>query len=409
MAATKKNTKSTADSEESPVETNKTVSDSKSILSKFLKENKSDHYNFEEDIDYKVSTGSLILDSQMNGGFGPGLHRFCGINEGGKTSEALEVMRNFLNTVPNSKGYYIKAERLTEEMRERSGIKFVYSAEEWEVGTCFVFECSKYEVVVDSMRQLIMNNSTKVKFLFILDSVDGLLSKGDEDKSFEDSNKVAGGAVIAANFMKRVAIALSKRGHMAIFISQVRADIKLDPYSKAPVRQTTATGGNALLHFANWIFEFLPRYGEDNILKDPKNKKIDVEKNPLLGHWTKVLIKKSPNEKTNLTLKYPICYQRTGGNSIWIEKEIVDLLIAWQLLDDSSSWLKQSEDMIELLDKAGLGGIIPDKMHGLPEVYRQIEASKPVRDFLFDHFKKLIVLERNATIPIASISSDEVF
>ena len=29
---------------------------------------------------------------------------------------------------------------------------------------------------------------------------------------------------------------------MAIFISQVRADIKLDPYTKAPVRQTTATG-----------------------------------------------------------------------------------------------------------------------------------------------------------------------
>ena len=59
--------------------------------------------------------------------------------------------------------------------------------------------------------------------------------------------------MIASDFMKRVSIALAKRGHMAIFVSQVRADIKLDPYSKAPVRQTSATGGNALLHFANFI------------------------------------------------------------------------------------------------------------------------------------------------------------
>ena len=57
---------------------------------------------------------------------------------------------------------------------------------------------------------------------------------------------------------------------MAIFISQVRADIQLDPYSKAPVRQTSATGGNALLHFANWILEFEARYKKDYILEDDK-------------------------------------------------------------------------------------------------------------------------------------------
>jgi len=65
--------------EDSPVVT------SSEILSSFLKNNKEDHYNFEDDFDYKVSSGSLQLDIQLGGGFGPGLHRFCGINEGGKT------------------------------------------------------------------------------------------------------------------------------------------------------------------------------------------------------------------------------------------------------------------------------------------------------------------------------------
>jgi RecA/RadA recombinase len=214
---------------------------SSEVLGSFLKQNAEDHYNFEETVDYKVSSGSLQLDLQLGGGFGPGLHRFCGINESGKSSQSLEVMKNFLLSVPNSKGFYIKAEgRLSPEIQARSGVKFVFTADEWAEGTCFVFESNVYETVVDAMRQLVSKNEEKIKFCFLLDSVDGLIAKNDMDKSFEESAKVAGGAVIAATFMKKMSIALAKRGHMAIFISQVRADIKLDPYSKAPVRQTSA-------------------------------------------------------------------------------------------------------------------------------------------------------------------------
>jgi hypothetical protein len=38
--------------------------------------------NFEEEIYYTVSSGSLILDSEMGGGFCPGLHRLCGARRG---------------------------------------------------------------------------------------------------------------------------------------------------------------------------------------------------------------------------------------------------------------------------------------------------------------------------------------
>jgi hypothetical protein len=208
------------------------------------------------------------------------------------------------------------------------------------------------------------------------------------DKSFEESAKVAGGAVIAATFMKKLSIALAKRGHMAIFISQVRADIKLDPYSKAPIRQTSATGGNALLHFANWILEFEPRFKGDLILKNASDKSIDLEKNPPIGHWAKVIVKKSPNEKTNLTIPYPIRYGRTGGKSIWIEKEIVDLLLAWELVNKGGAWFSPSEDFIQLLSENNLS--FPEKIHGEAALFKTIEDDEKLLSFLIEYFRKMI-------------------
>jgi RecA/RadA recombinase len=318
------------------------------------------------------------------------LHRFVGFTEGGKTSASLEVMKNFLNTVPNSKGFYIKAEgRLSDEMRTRSGVKFVFDADEWEAGTCFVFESNIYETVVDAMRKLVMYNEEKNKYMFIIDSVDGLIAKNDLDKTFEESTKVAGGAVIAANLMKKISIALTKRGHMAIFISQVRSDIKLDPYSSAPIRQTSATGGNALLHFANFIFEFEPRFEGDIILKDPAIKKADAVKNPIIGHYCKIYIKKSPNEKSKNRVSYPIKYGRKDGRSVWLEKEIVDMLMTWELVSRSGAWYYTSDELRELAKKSGTE--LPEKFQGENAVFQFIENDEKLTKTLHKYFVDMIV------------------
>lgn len=360
------------------------------LMSSFLKNNEKDHYNYEDEHDYKVSSGSLVVDYELGGGFGPGLHRFTGINEGGKTSEALEVMKNFLKTVPNGRGFYIKAEgRLSKEMQSRSGVDFVFNSDEWADGNCFVFECNIYETVVEALRMLVGKNAESTKYCFILDSVDGLIAKGDMDKPFEDSKKVAGGAVIASDFMKRVSIALAKRGHMAIFISQVRADIKLDPYSKAPVRQTSATGGNALLHFANFILEFEPCFKTDQILQKP-NEKYDQEKNKIIGRHAKITVKKSPNEKTNSIISYPIIYGRKGGKSIWIEKEILDMMFLWDLANKKGAgWIEFDEDFIGMLKDEGMD--FPVKIQGETQLASFLEENKDVKDFLVSYFKKMLI------------------
>ena len=360
----------------------------KSVLKGFLKQNKEHHYNFEEEISYKISSGSLKMDFELNGGFGPGLHRFVGMNEGGKSSESLEVMKNFLKQ-PNSRGLYITAEgRLSKEMKTRSGINFCSSDEEWDSGSCFIFESNIFEVVLDIMRTLIMDNPENVRYCFILDSIDGLIMKDDLNKSFDDAHKVAGGALLGAKFMQKMSIALAKRGHMAIFISQVRADIKLDPYSKAPIRQTTATGGNALLHFANFILEFEPRFKKDLILSLP-NQPIDPQKNPILGHNVKVTVKKSPNEKTNYTIEYPVRYGRTGGKSVWVERELIDMLTAWEFISQKGAWISFDEDFINLLKDNGFE--CPDKIQGESKLNSFLEENSGLANFLIGYFKEIII------------------
>jgi hypothetical protein len=359
-------------------------------LKSFLKNNKDFHYNYEENINYLVSSGSLIFDYNLNGGLGPGLHRFCGINEGGKTSCALRFMKSFLDEPHKRKGFLIKAEgRLSKEMMERSGIKFVFDPEEWVEGTCFVFESNIYEVVVDALRELVKNNYEKIKYFFLLDSVDGLIRKCDLEKSFEESAKVAGGAVIAADFMKRVSIAMQKFGHIAIFISQVRADIKLDPYSKAPIRQTTATGGNALLHFANWIVEFEPRFKVDLILED-QNAQYDEYKNPYIGHFASVIIKKSPNEKTNSRIKYPIRYGRKNGTSNWIEKEIFDFLIMWEIAQKKGAWISFDEDFVNGLKDFGFIDF-PIQIQGVAKFEKMINEDEKLRNYLVNYIRNNIL------------------
>ena len=369
---------------------NEGILTSQNQLESFLKNNKESHYNFEETIFYKVPSGSMTLDYYLGGGLGTGLHRFVGMNEGGKTSCALQFMKNFLDAEGGDrKGFLIKAEgRLSPEMIERSGVKFVTNTEEWTAGTCFVFETNIYETAVDAMRQLVGKNEEKNKYFFVIDSVDGLLRKDDLGKSFEESQKVAGGAVVAGTFMKKCATALQKFGHIAIFISQVRDDIKLDPYSKAPVRQTTATGGNALLHFANWILQFEPRYKTDLILEDEKSAP-DAQKNPYIGHQVKVTVKKSPNEKTNLVIKYPIKYGRKNGTSNWLEKEISNFIQGWGLVVKKGAWLSFDDDVIETAKKFNVD--LSNQIQGVPKLESLISKNEDVKKFFIGYIKENVL------------------
>jgi len=357
-------------------------------LKSFLKENEKDHFNYVDEVNYTVSTGSLQLDFLLNGGLKPGVNRYVGMNEGGKTSAALAVMKNFLETVPNSIGIFIKAEgRLSKEIIERSGVNLVKSEEEVKVGSCFVFSTNIYEAALTLVDTLVKDNPNNHKYMIIIDSIDGLIRRDDLHKSLDDSSKVAGGAVVASDFCKKSGIPLAVNGHLLLLISQVRADIKIDPYSKAPVRQTTATGGNALLHITDVMLQFEPRWKQDDILENDRIAFHEV-KNPRVGHYCRVSIKKCPTENTGTTVRYPIKYGQTGGKSIWTEKEIYPTLLSWEYLVQKGAWLFVSEDFKKVLEGCDIQ--IPDKFQGEKRFFEHLQDNPDLSKVVCSHFLKIL-------------------
>ena len=143
------------------------------------KKNKDYHYNNYNEEDYKIPSGSINLDLALDGGLPSGAHRFTGINEGGKTSCALSVARNFQNHF-GKKGMVVivKSEgRLSKEMLRRSGVNT-------DPESFFVLDCNIFEKVFEFIRDLVFNNEDKKKYMFIIDSVDALCRMNDVDKPF---------------------------------------------------------------------------------------------------------------------------------------------------------------------------------------------------------------------------------
>jgi RecA/RadA recombinase len=365
-----------------------------SILASELKEHKADHYNFEEEVYYKVSTGSLNMDKETGGGIGPGLFSVGGIYESGKTSFTLACMKNFLDTIDNARGFYIKAEgRLSKEMRDRAGIKFVFDADEWKDGTCFVLETNIYEMALNVMRQLVSNNDNNKKYFFFIDSMDGMTLRDDQSKEIDVANKVAGAPALTKKFLQKMANAMAKRGHICAISAQVSSNIQLDPYSGGGMsaRPLSGGGGFAKVHFSNFIFEFQPRYGGDLILEDPSGKP-DRFKNQILGHHVKIQIKKSPNEKSNITVSYPVKYGRTDGKSVWVEYEILDFMMMFKLLIKNGGWYPIAEVLKKELEDNGFKDI-PAQIQGLDNWRIFLEARPEITQYLFNKFKTMVTNE----------------
>ena len=344
-------------------------------IQSYLKENKEDHYNFEETPEYTVSSGSLLLDIEMGGGIRPSIIRASGVAEGGKTSCALSFARNFQSSLDNSMAIYIKSEgRLSLDMIARSGVDT--SPDKW-----FVYKSNIFESVLQLMRDLITNNPTECKYFFIIDSMDAMVPKKDMDRSFEDSDKVAGGSVLSSNFLKKMALGIATKGHICFMISQVRSKVTIG-YDKGDPKITNASGGNALLHYSDWILEFQPRYQKDMI--PPKSDEPE-------GHICKVIFRKSANEKTGKKVEYPIKYGRTNGRSIWTEYEVIGMLLQWEMAKLSGSWIVVGEPLIDELKDAGLDMV--QKHQGEDNFRRYLEENVEICNFLFNKFGKALQIK----------------
>jgi len=315
----------------------------------------------------------LTMDIEMGGGIHPGIIRSSGITEGGKTSNALAFGRNFQLVNPE-KGciIYIKSEgRLSEAVIARSGVDT--DPAKWRV-----IPTNDYEFVIDTMRELIKNNDEGNRYFFVIDSLDALVPRNDLAKSAMEANKTAGAALLTADLLRKMAAAFSSRGHICFLISQVRSTIKINQYEKGDPKVTNASGGNAALHYSDWILEFQQRWKGDLIFAGAKQ-----DGNPV-GHWCKIMFRKTTNEKTGREVKYPIKYGRTNGTSVWVEYEIVDQLLAWEFAHAKGAWITMTDELVAELAAVDL--VLPKQHQGEANLKNFLEENPKITSYLFNKF-----------------------
>ena len=363
---------------------------SKDALGSLLKLSKGDHYNDVVAKNLPISTGSLLLDSQIKIRSGSVI-RLCGAGaELGKTSEAFVLAQNFMNVMPKSKTIYIKAEsRLSPEMQKRSGHKFVSNSEDWEYGTVFVWSVNFFETIASTLESLLKTMHEGGEYLCIIwDSLDGTILKSDSQKDVwgNESVKVAGVPLLTKLLFKRFALPLSHYDALMIITSQYSAAIKIDPYSKDVPRQIEGSGGSSIGHQSDYVLYYHPRYNGDFILEKP-DEKPDLVKNKVLGVFSTVEIRKSATDVTGTKLKIPILKGRIGC-AIWVEKEVVDMAVQYGQLTRKGAWFSFAQSLI---DEAKIDGVeIKEQHQGINGVFDYIDSNRNIFDWLYTKFKKMI-------------------
>lgn len=370
---------------------NDDVPSSSDVLEGFMDAHQGEHFNDIVPKHEVISTGSLTLDSIVKIRSG-GVVRLSGLGaELGKTSEGLVIMDNYMKTMPKSKGIYFKSEgRLSDDIKARSGMKFVNQAKDWVFGTVFVFAGNIFEATADLIEKMLLDMHQKGEHpVFMIDSLDGLMLRQDSEKSVwagKEAPKVAGVQLLTKLLFRRVALPITHYDALLIITSQYSAPINLDPYAPAGPRQISGGGGSSAMHQSDYVFEFGQRYPGDQILESPDDKP-DFKTNKIIGVWVTYNIKKSGTDVSGTRVRVPIKKGRIGS-AIWVEKEVVDMLLQFDLVKRAGAWFSFNEAFLKEAKAAGI--TIKEKIQGLNGLYDYVESDRAVFDWLYAKFRKIL-------------------
>ena len=202
----------------------------------------------------------------------------------------------------------------------------------------------------------------------------------------KDSPKVAGIPLLTKLLFRRFGLPLDYYSALMIVISQYSVEIKLDPYSKEPPRQNAAVGGSSINHMSSYTFTYLPRYNSDVILEKP-DEKPDYQKNKQLGVYAHIEITKSGTDVSGTKVKVPI-RKNVVGCAIWREKECVDMMLAYELVNKKGAWITFTDSIRKEAKEAELE--LAEQIHGLNALYQYLEDNKDIFNWFYERFKLIV-------------------
>lgn len=361
-----------AEQTDAPVEEQKDSIES--ILSR--KANKQRHYGSRsgEEIQWpeKISTGSVIFDAILDGGYRCGWSRFMSkAPEAGKTSMGISWAKNWQDKFgKDAMVVYFNAEgRITRDILEVAGI-------DTDKNRFRIIDTNSGDFVFDIIDELVKNNDGK-RYFFMIDSTDALVRDGDKDKGFSDAEKMAGGAVLTSSAGKRLTLPISVKGHHLFICSQERAKMGHNATG------TDASGGQAPRFYSSLIGEIQPMYASASfnsyINEQPSN--VDSKK---LGHFQKILLKKTPNQKTGEVVAIPIKYGHKGG--VWTAYEAMMICQMWDWIT-GTVWMEFDAEFYEELKTAGVD--VPNKFHGGRALRDAFDFNEDLVTYVINKFKGL--------------------
>jgi hypothetical protein len=185
-------------------------------------------------VEYRISTKSLILDIFCNGGFRPGVTRFAAPEEHGKSALALahadEFLTYFWNRGKKAKVIYYDAEcRLFAPKIRASKIdQNKYFKDDGDDATFEHYQYNRYEEIATHMYETARANTDDDdwRILFILDSVDCLITQNGDEKGFDETEKVAAAQSISTVLMKKISPYITRHG--LYITSQIRANLDMN-------------------------------------------------------------------------------------------------------------------------------------------------------------------------------------
>lgn len=373
---------------------NNTNSDaSKNIIDAMLKGYADYHYNHITPKRVAISSGSLKIDSYARAYSGT-IIRMGGPAEAGKTSQTLLFLSQYMLTLPKSKCIYIDAEfKLSDELKNRSGLTFVYSGEDWEYGTVLVLKTNFAEPIADFLQSALKTAYEQGEHIGIaLDSVDMLQSVKEVDKQVGAPRTPAGINKLTKELFRRICPMINAYDALLIMITQFSSVFYPDQYAKKDPQMMDGNNTHALNHQCSLALYYRNKNKSDFILEDEKSMP-DPVTNKILGTMAKVEIKKSATDSTGYMIEVPIKKGRVG-NCVWVEKEAGDMILAYELAKKSGAWITFDNDIVKEAKAAGVD--VKEKINGINALYDYLETDKAAREFLIGKVKFITNIRMSA-------------